>query len=38
MDDEIEYMGTKPACLNRLASNRPFLGAQQPTGEFIIFV
>ncbi|KAK0235163.1 hypothetical protein EDD85DRAFT_842102 [Armillaria nabsnona] len=32
MDDEIEYMGTKPACLNRLASNRPFLGAQQPTG------
>ncbi|KAK0199807.1 hypothetical protein DFS33DRAFT_1365184 [Desarmillaria ectypa] len=32
MDDEIEYMGTKPACLNRLASNRPFLGALQPTG------
>ncbi|KAK0475880.1 hypothetical protein IW261DRAFT_1493444 [Armillaria novae-zelandiae] len=32
MDDEIEYMGTKPACLTRLASNRPFLGAQQPTG------
>ncbi|KAG7440483.1 uncharacterized protein BT62DRAFT_1080852 [Guyanagaster necrorhizus] len=32
MDDEIEYLGTKPASVNRPANNRPFLGALQPTG------